>query len=342
MRQRTFRPARREVGAVGLGCMGMSWAYTESERDDARSVELIRAALDQGVDFLDTSDVYGAGHNETLVGRALAGRRDDAFLATKVGLVVDDLRTKAMRRDGSPAHVRAAIEASLRRLGTETVDLYYLHRVDPAVPLEESWGAMAELVREGKVRHLGLSEVSVGEAERAHRVHPVAAVQSELSLWTRDALGASGAAADARFDSPGSVGGGLEPSGDVVGWCAANGAAFVPFSPLGRGFLTGAITASTEFESSDFRSANPRFTAEARAANQRIVDVLRAVADSHAATPAQVALAWVLSRGEHVIPIPGTKRERYLRENAAAAELELTKEDLARLDEAPAATGTRY
>src|SRR5689334_9106087 len=224
--------ADRHVGAVGLGCMGMSWAYAESERDDRESVALVREAVDLGVTFLDTSDVYGAGHNEELVGRAIETVRDQAVLATKVGLVADP-STREMRRDGSPGHVREAVEASLRRLRTDVIDLYYLHRVDPEVPLTETWGVMAELVAEGKVRHLGLSEVSVEQAEQAHREHPVAAIQSELSLWTRDPLGGDG-------------------KGDVVGWCAANGAAFVPFSPLGRGFLTGTVTTAT-FEDSDFR-----------------------------------------------------------------------------------------
>ncbi|TDQ48476.1 aldo/keto reductase [Actinorugispora endophytica] len=343
MRTRTFTPAGREVGAVGLGCMGMSWAYTESQRDDDRSVELIRTALDLGADFLDTADVYGDGHNEALVGRAVAGRREEVFLATKAGLVVEDLATKSMRRDASPARLRRAVEASLRRLGTDVIDLYYLHRVDPAVPLEETWGAMAELVREGKVRHLGLSEVSVGEARRAHALHPVAAVQSELSLWTRTALGRTAETADARFGTPGTAGGGLEgPGGDVVAWCAANGAAFVPFAPLGRGFLTGAVTAETSFEEGDFRAANPRFAAGARTSNLRIVEVLRSVAERHGATPAQAALAWVLAQGDHVIPIPGTKRLEYLKENVASATFDLTEKDIAQLDGAPDPIGGRY
>ncbi|RCV48314.1 aldo/keto reductase [Marinitenerispora sediminis] len=346
MRTRVFAPSGRDVGAIGLGCMGMSWAYSESQRDDDQSVALVRAALDLGVTFLDTADVYGDGHNESLVGRALRGRRDEAVLATKVGLVVDDLATKSMRRDASPARVRRAVEASLRRLGTDVIDLYYLHRVDPEVPLEETWEAMAALVAQGKVRHLGLSEVSVAEAERAHAVHPVAAVQSELSLWTRTPLGPAAGPAAAGTEpggAPGRAGGGLAgASGDVVGWCAAHGAAFVPFAPLGRGFLTGAVTGETSFEPGDFRAGNPRFAPAARDANLRIVEVLRTVAERHGATPAQVALAWVLAQGEHVVPIPGTKRPAYLRENAAAAELRLTDGDLAELRDAPAAVGTRY
>ncbi len=308
--------ADRHVGAVGLGCMGMSWAYNESERDDRQSVALIREAVDLGVTFLDTSDVYGAGHNESLVGRALDGIRDRVVLATKVGLVADP-STGEMGRDGSPGHVRAAVEASLRRLGTDAIDLYYLHRVDPEVPLEETWSVMAELVAEGKVRHLGLSEVGVAQAEAAHAIHPVAAIQSELSLWTRD------------------------PLDGVVGWCAAHDAAFVPFSPLGRGFLTGTLTTAT-FEAGDFRGRLPRFQETALEENLRIVDAVRKVAARLGATPAQVAIAWTLAQGEHVIPIPGTKKRAYLHENTVAAGVDLTAEDLAELDAVPPAVGARY
>ncbi|NDU76032.1 aldo/keto reductase [Actinomadura sp. DSM 109109] len=336
MRTRDF--AGRPVGAVGLGCMGMSWAYTESQRDDDASVALIRKALDLGVTFLDTAQVYGDGHNETLVGRALAGRRGEAVVATKTGLVVESADTRKLVRNGTPEQVRASAEDSLRRLGTETIDLYYLHRVDPRVPLADTWGAMAELVAEGKVRRLGLSEVSVAEAAEAHAVHPVAAVQSELSLWTRDAMGAPGGAAGSLpGDGPASA----EGPGDVVGWCAANGAAFVPFSPLGRGFLTGTVTAA-DFEDTDFRGGNPRFQEDALRANLRIVDVVKAVAARHGATAAQVAIAWTLAQGEHVIPIPGTKKEKYLLDNAGAAALDLTVTDLAELDGVPAAVGGRY
>jgi aryl-alcohol dehydrogenase-like predicted oxidoreductase len=313
--------ADRYVGAVGLGCMGMSSAYTASERDDRESVALIREAVDLGVTFLDTSDVYGAGHNEQLVGRALDGVRDKVVLGSKVGLVVDPA-TGDMGRDGSPGHVREAVEASLRRLDTDVIDLYYLHRVDPEVPLAETWGVMAELVEEGKVGRLGLSEVTVAQAEEAHAVHPVAAIQSELSLWTRDPLGANGA-------------------GDVVGWCAANDAAFVPFSPLGRGFLTGTVT-KTNFEHDDMRADMPRFQEGVLEQNLRIVDVVRTVAERHGATPAQVAIAWTLAQGEHVIPIPGTKKRRYLHENTVAAGVDLTDGDLAELDAVPPPVGARY
>jgi aryl-alcohol dehydrogenase-like predicted oxidoreductase len=300
--------------------MGMSWAYEESSRDDAGSVEVIRAAVDAGVTFLDTADVYGDGHNEELVGRAIAGIRDQVFLATKCGLVVEDLHSKRMHRDGSPAHVRAAVDASLRRLGVDRIDLYYLHRVDEAVPLAETWNALAELVPAGKVGAIGLSEVTAAQAAEAAAIHPVTAVQSELSLWTRDPLGDDG----------------------VLGWCARNGAAFVPFSPLGRGFLTGGIDASTEFEDSDFRARNPRFAAEARRHNERIVERVRAVAERHGATPGQVAIAWTLAQGDHVLPIPGTRKQRHLEENIGAADLVLTADDLRDLDDVPAAVGTRY
>ena len=318
MRTRTLGRSGPSVGAVGLGCMGMSWAYTTGGTDDARSMEVLARALDLGVTLLDTADVYGPFTNEELVGRALRGRRDEAVLATKVGLVAGRGPDGGIGRDGRPEHVREGIEASLRRLGVEAVDLYQLHRVDPEVPLEDTWGAMAEVVAAGKARRIGLSEVSVEELDRAQAVHPVASVQSELSLWTRDPL-----------------------ENGVLGWCASQGAAFLPFSPLGRGFLTGRLTRA-EFASDDFRSRNPRFTAEALAANSRLVDVVRRVAARRDATPGQVALAWTLAQGQHVIPIPGTKRVAYLEENAAAADLDLTAEDLAELDALPAPVGARY
>lgn len=336
VRQREVGRTGRKVGTIGLGCMGMSWAYEESTRNDSESRDVIRAALDAGVTFIDTADVYGDGHNERLVGAALGDRRDDVFLATKAGLVVDDLRTKTMHRDGSPAHLRAAVDASLRRLGTDHIDLWYLHRVDDAVPLTDSWAAMAEIVAAGKVRYLGLSEVSVEQATAAAAVHPVTAVQSELSLWTRDALGVPSTEIST------SAFGGQAAAGDVVGWCAANDAAFVPFAPLGRGFLTGAIDATTRFEDDDLRARNPRFTAEARERNAHIVDTARAVAARHGVTPGQVAIAWTLSRGPHVIAIPGTRRATHLAENNAAADLDLTASDLAELDAAPTVVGSRY
>jgi len=302
------------VGAVGLGCMGMSWAYGAAERDDAQSREVLRRALDLGVTLIDTADVYGPFTNEELVGSGLRGRRDEAFLATKCGLVAGP---DGIGRDGRPEHVRTAIDASLQRLGTDHVDLWQLHRVDPEVPVEETWGAMAEQVAAGKARALGMSEVGVEELERAAAVHPVASVQSELSLWTRDALA------------------------EVVPWCAANGAGFLAFSPLGRGFLTGTVGAGS-FDEGDFRARNPRFTDEAMAANAALVDVVREVAEGAGATSAQVALAWVLAQGGHVVPIPGTKKLPYLEQNAASATLDLSADALARLDALPPATGARY
>ncbi|HSH32474.1 MAG TPA: aldo/keto reductase [Actinomycetota bacterium] len=301
---------------IGLGCMPMSFGYVDAEAEDG-PVDVIHRAIDLGAPMLDTADVYGPFSNEELVGAAIHDRRDRVEVATKVGLLVGPNGGYPLDRDASPQHVRSAIDASLRRLRTDVVDLYYLHRIDPNVPVEETWGAMAELVGAGKVRALGLSEVTVAEAERAHAIHPVAAIQSEMSLWTRD------------------------PLADIVPWCAEHGARFVPFSPLGRGFLTGAISAAS-FDESDFRSNNPRFTAEAVDANQAIVARVREVAERVGATPAQVALAWTLAQGEHVLPIPGTKRRRYLEENLAAGDLVLKPEDLTDLDALPVAEGARY
>ncbi|NBM15811.1 aldo/keto reductase [Streptomyces sp. GC420] len=301
--------------------MGMSWLYQESARDDERSIRVVNEALDLGGNLLDTADIYGAGHNETLLGKAVAGRRDEAVVATKFGIVLDDLQHRAAHRDNSPAYLRTAVEASLRRLNIDVIDLYYVHRIDPAVPLAETWGAMAELVEEGKVRWLGLSEATVAQARDAHEIHPVTAVQSELSLWTRDALEGE--------------------SGGMVGWCESVGASFIPFAPLGRGFLTGTLHAG-QFEDNDFRTANARFHRAAMEANQRIVDVIREVADRRSVTPAQVAIAWTLAQGDRVVPIPGTKNSRYLRENLAAVEVHLTEEDLADLAALPAAVGSRY
>ncbi len=307
-----------EVGAVGLGCMGMSWAYgSAGDRDDDASVATIHAAVDAGVTLIDTADMYGPFTNEELVGRALRDRRDEVVLATKAGLVVEDAETITMRRDASPEHLRSAIDASLQRLGVDHVDLWQLHRVDPEVPIEESWGAMAEAVTAGKARAIGLSEATVDELSAAHAIHPVATLQSELSLWTRD------------------------PLADVLPWCEATGVGFLPFSPLGRGFLTGALSGQS-FGPGDFRGRLPRFAAEAAAANEAIVDRVRAVAERLEATPAQVALAWVLAQGRFVVPIPGTTKAERVRENAAAARLELSATDLAELDDAPEAVGSRY
>lgn len=322
---------QRDTAPIGLGCMGMSWAYVDpADRDEEAGIAVVRGALDRGITLLDTSDAYAAGHNETLVGRAIAGRRESAIVATKGGLVGEyvDGAARITGRDGTPAHLRAAVDASLGRLGIEQIDLYYLHRVDPRVPLEESWGTLADLMAVGKLRALGLSEVSTEQAALAHALHPVAAIQSELSLWSRDPLG-GGTTADG------------DAAGDVVSWTRENGAVFVPFSPLGRGFLTGELAAQG-VGTTDFRASLPRFTGEAGRSNLRIVDAVRTVAARHEVTAAAVALAWVLSRGDHVIPIPGTTKLHRLDENLAAAGVGLTPEDLAELDALPAAEGTRY
>ena len=294
----------------------MSWAYTPSEQDDAVSLQVIQRALDLGVTLLDTADAYGPFTNEELVGRALNGCRDEAIVATKCGLVVTDADKHEYAKSARPEYVRAACDASLKRLNTDRIDLYYLHRVDPDVPLEESWGALSELVSAGKVLALGLSEVSVEELARAQAIHPVAALQSELSLWTRDTI-----------------------DNGALSWCAEHDAAFIPFCPLGRGYLTGTVSTVSD---DDFRAHNPRFTDEALAANVAIVERVRNVASRLGATPAQVALAWVLAQGEHVIPIPGTKRLTHLEENAAAAELTLDAREIEELDATPPAVGDRY
>jgi aryl-alcohol dehydrogenase-like predicted oxidoreductase len=316
METRTLGSSEIAVSAIGLGCMPMSWAYGSG--DDGESISVINRALELGVSFLDTSDVYGPFTNEELVGRAIAGRRDEVVIATKGGFVVEDRANYVLARDGRPEHIREACEGSLVRLGVDSIDLYYLHRVDPEVPVEDSYGVMAELVAEGKVRALGLSEVDVDTLERAQAIHPLAALQSELSLWTRGALA------------------------DVLPWCAEHDVAFVPFAPLGRGFLTGQLPVDSTFGEGDFRRNNPRFQPEALEQNQAIVERVRAVAEQAGATPAQVAIAWVLAQGENVIPIPGTKRMRYLEENIGAADVVLSTETLAELDDLPTPAGTRY
>jgi aryl-alcohol dehydrogenase-like predicted oxidoreductase len=310
------------VSTLGLGCMGMSQSYGPADRDE--SIATIHRALDLGVTFLDTSDIYGSGHNEELVGEAIADRRDEVQLATKFSLTHGE---DGMRIDGRPENVRARAEASLRRLGVDVIDLYYQHRVDPTVPIEDTVGAMAELVEQGKVRYLGLSEASATSLRRAVAVHPIAALQSEWSLWTRDLE---------------SAGGGGAGEDTVVGTARELGIGLVPFSPLGRGFLTGGITSPADFADDDFRRNHPRFQGEAFAANLRLVDAVRELAAEKGVTAGQLALAWVLAQGEDVVPIPGTKRRSYLEENAGAVAVQLSPDDLALLDSIGTAEGTRY
>lgn len=298
--------------------MGMSQSY--GEPNEAESLATIDRALELGVNFFDTADVYGPFTNEELLGRALRGRRDTVFLATKCGLVGRDAN-RPMGVDGSPAHIREACDASLRRLGVQTIDLYYLHRVDPRTPIEESVGAMAELVRAGKVRYLGLSEVSPRTLRRAMAVHPITAVQSEYSLWTR------------------------EPEAGILPACRELGVGFVPFSPLGRGFLTGTVRTLDGLPENDFRRGLPRFQDGSIERNLRLVDRLTEVARERGCTPGQLALSWVLAQGETIVPIPGTKRRRYLEENVAAAEIALSPGDRARIEEAlppRSVVGERY
>jgi aryl-alcohol dehydrogenase-like predicted oxidoreductase len=294
------------VSRQGLGCMGMSEFYGATDEDE--SVATIHRALELGLDFLDTADIYGQGHNEELVGRALKGRRDEAVLATKFGIVrkKDDPTYRALR--GDPEYVRSSVRASLTRLGVDHIDLYYLHRRDPDTPIEDTVGAMAELVEAGTVRYLGLSEVDAESLRRAHAVHPITAVQSEYSLWER----------------------GIED--EVVPTARELGIGLVPYSPLGRGFLTGTVPAAGELPADDFRKYLPRFQEENADANQVIAETVQQVAAERGVTPAQVALAWVHAQGEDLVPIPGTKRRTYLEQNLAAMEVSLTADDLSRLE----------
>lgn len=306
------------VSALGLGCMGMSEFYGHGE--DNESVATIQAFLDAGGSLLDTADMYGPFTNEELVGRAIASRRDDVVLATKFG---NERRPDGswVGINGSPDYVRAACDASLQRLGVDHIDLYYQHRVDKTVPIEETVGAMAELVQAGKVRHLGLSEASADTVRRAHAVHPITALQTEYSLWER------------------------EPETKVFPVLAELGIGFVPYSPLGRGFLTGQFRSPEDFAPDDFRRHSPRFQGENFDRNLQLVDRVKELADAKGCTPGQLALAWLLAQGEHIVPIPGTKKVNRLGENLGAADVELSAEDLARLDElAPAgvAAGARY
>ncbi|MFF8972171.1 aldo/keto reductase [Streptomyces sp. NPDC014995] len=330
MERRTIGAAALAVGAVGLGCMPMSWGYSGSRQRGDESLRALHRALDLGASLLDTADMYGPFTNELLVGRALKERREDAFVSTKVGLLVGEQHIVA---NGRPGYVKRACDASLRRLQTDVIDLYQLHRADPEVPVEETWGAMAELVQAGKVRALGLCAVgarggrrgggrlydaTIRQLQRVQQVFPVSAVEAELSVWSPEALEA------------------------LLPWCEQRGVGFLAAMPLGNGFLTGTLTPGGGFEPDDMRARHPRFTAEMMAANQPIVAGLRRVAARHGAavTPAQVALAWVLAQGPHVVPVPGTKQQRWVTENAGAAGLRLTEQDLAEVAELPAAQGS--
>src|SRR5881275_1838011 len=316
MHQRKLGNQGLTVSALGLGCMGMSEFYGETDEDE--SIATIQRALELGVNFLDTADMYGPFTNELLVGRAIRGRRDEVVLATKFGSVRGpDGERLGIRGDAE--YVHQACDASLERLGVDHIDLYYQHRVDKTVPIEETVGAMKELVEAGKVRHLGLSEAAPETIRRAHAVHPITAVQTEYSLWTRD------------------------PEAEVLPTCRELGIGFVPYSPLGRGFLSGRFSSPEELDEGDFRKRGPRFTGENLKANQRIAAKVAEIADEKAITPAQLALAWVLARGGDLVPIPGTKRREYLEQNAATADVHLDKDDLARIDaELPATAGDRY
>jgi aryl-alcohol dehydrogenase-like predicted oxidoreductase len=302
-----------DVGRIGLGCMGM----LTSDADETESIRTIHRAIDLGVTLIDTAEIYGPFTNEELVGRALKGRRDKVVLATKFGLVSHS-GAGPWNVDSSPANIRAAVEGSLERLGTDYIDLYYQHRVDPKTPIEDTVGAVAELIAEGKVRHIGLSEAWVDNIRRAHAVHPITALQSEYSLWTRD------------------------PRDEVLPVLAELGIGFVPYSPLGRGFLTGAIRSVDDFPEDDMRRGNPRFQGDNFEQNLRAVDEVRAIAAEVGATPAQVALAWVLAQGEHVAPIPGTKRVARLEENVSADTVTLTVDQLERLDNVSPAAGDHH
>ncbi|GAA1376355.1 aldo/keto reductase [Catellatospora chokoriensis] len=315
----TAHLGKLEVSRIGLGAMGMSHGYTGAGTDDAESIRTIHRALDLGVTFIDTAEIYGPYTNEELVGRALKGRRDQVVLATKFGLVAHDGRGP-WTLDSSPANIRIAVEGSLRRLGTDHIDLYYQHRVDPGTPIEDTVGALAGLVQQGKIRHIGLSEAWTDTVRRAHAVHPISALQSEYSLWTRD-------------------------QEQILPLLRELGIGLVAYSPLGHGFLTGTIRTAEDvqrLDDSDFRKNNPRFTGENLDANLRIADEVQAVADQIGATPAQVALAWLLAKGDAIVPIPGTKRVHRVEENTAAGAVALTAEQVAALDRLTPAEGGHH
>jgi aryl-alcohol dehydrogenase-like predicted oxidoreductase len=319
MKQRTLGQGL-QVSALGFGCMGMSQSFGPNPGDRSQMIDLLRAAVDRGVTFFDTAEVYGPFDNEELVGDALRPLREQVVIATKFGFVFDD-QGKQTGVSSRPESIRRAVDGSLRRLGIETIDLLYQHRVDPQTPIEEVAGAVKQLIDDGKVRHFGLSEAGVGTIRRAHAVQPVTALQSEFSLWWR------------------------EPEAEIVPVLEELGIGLVPFSPLGKGFLTGTVDANTDFASGDVRNVIPRFTQEARQANQVVVDLVRRIAQAKNATPAQVALAWLLAKKPWIVPIPGTRRLERLEENLGAADLDLTPQDVAELDDASArldVTGERY
>lgn len=319
MKTRTLGKNGPRVSAIGLGCMGMSAFY--GSHDDNESRLTLHHALDLGLNFLDTSDMYGPYTNEQLIGHAIQGRRDEVFLATKFGIQLDPDDPLIRGVNGRPEYVRASCDASLKRLGVDHIDLYYQHRIDPNVPIEETVGAMAELVQAGKVRYLGLSEASVQTLERAYKVHPITALQSEYSLWSR------------------------EPENNVLATCKQLGVGFVPYSPLGRGFLTGSIRSPEDFDTDDFRRDNPRFQGENFVRNLQLVEKIKLLANEKNCSPAQLALAWVLAQSEYLIPIPGTRKIKNLDENLGALDIILTETELASINAIfpfNAASGSRY
>ena len=320
MKQRQLGKNGPMVSALGLGCMGMSDFYTTG-LDDKESMATLERALEMGVTMFDTADVYGPYTNEELLGRFLKGRRNQVFLATKLGIVRDPANPQARGTNGHPDYVRKSVEGSLKRLGTEVIDLYYQHRPDPNVPVEDTMGALSDLVREGKIRYIGLSEVPVSILERAHKVHPVTALQTEYSLWSRDV------------------------EADILPACERLGIGFVPYSPLGRGFLTGQIRSVDDLDADDYRRESPRFQGENFAKNLQLAEKIGELAQEKGVKPSQLALAWVLSRGDNMVPIPGTKRRHYLEENIAALDVSLSEAEIAAIEAVfpfRVAAGDRY